>query len=59
MAGMANAARLNRPWSLAVDSAGTPYIVDRSNQRIRTIAKPPPKCGGKSETIVGTNGNDV
>ncbi len=57
--GKANQASLNRPWSLAVDGTGTLFVVDRSNQRIRTIAKPPPKCGGKPATIVGTNGNDV
>jgi hypothetical protein len=36
--GLATAAQLNGPWSLAVDSAGDLYIADRVNNRVREVS---------------------
>jgi sugar lactone lactonase YvrE len=47
--GPANAAQLNRPTGLAFDGAGTLYIADFANNRIRHVT-----AAGTIETVVGT-----
>ncbi|MEA2415446.1 MAG: trimeric autotransporter adhesin, partial [Thermoanaerobaculia bacterium] len=39
--GAATAAQLNGPYGLRVDAAGTIYIADRGNNRIRVVAAIP------------------
>jgi len=46
--GPATAAKLNSPFSVAVDSSGTVYIADRDNQRVRQVES------GIIDTIAGT-----
>ncbi len=38
MDGAANTAMFLNPWGIAVDGAGTIYVADRSNHRIRTLS---------------------
>ncbi|MEU9439079.1 RICIN domain-containing protein [Streptomyces sp. NPDC048252] len=47
--GPAASARLNIPVGVAVDSAGTLYIADHSNHRVRKVA-----ADGKISTVAGT-----
>ena len=47
--GPANAAQVNRPTGLAFDGAGSLYIADFANNRIRRITE-----AGTIETVVGT-----
>ncbi|TXS44271.1 RICIN domain-containing protein [Streptomyces sp. t39] len=47
--GPATAARLNLPYSVAVDSAGVLYVADGGNHRVRKIT-----ADGKITTIAGT-----
>ncbi|MDQ0791692.1 RICIN domain-containing protein [Streptomyces sp. B1I3] len=47
--GPATAARLNMPLGMVVDSAGTLYIADYQNHRVRKVA-----ADGKISTVAGT-----
>ena len=47
--GAAVSAQLNRPYGLAVDSAGDLYIADAENHRVRKVT-----ADGKISTVVGT-----
>ena len=40
--GPATSAELDEPWAVAVDSAGSVYIADAGNSRIRLLTPPPP-----------------
>ncbi|GHB28668.1 MULTISPECIES: RICIN domain-containing protein [Streptomyces] len=47
--GLAASAQLNRPMGVVVDSAGTLYITDFANNRVRAVA-----ADGKISTVAGT-----
>jgi alpha-tubulin suppressor-like RCC1 family protein/sugar lactone lactonase YvrE len=47
--GSASAARFNTPWGVALDSAGTIYVADSGNFRIRTISP-----AGEVTTLAGS-----
>jgi hypothetical protein len=46
--GLANQAQLNSPYGVAVDTAGTIYVADKLNHRIRRVV------GGVVSTVAGT-----
>jgi PKD repeat protein len=52
--GQASLAQLNAPWSVHSSAAGTLYIADNGNNRIRRVANPPPVA---SFTAIPTSGN--
>jgi sugar lactone lactonase YvrE len=49
--GPATAARLNRPFDVAVDSAGTLFIADQANNRVRKVTS-----AGTISTVAGNGG---
>jgi sugar lactone lactonase YvrE len=68
------AGQLNTPYGVAVDTCGAAWVTDSGNNRLQRFGEPgtpvlppcapapppvPPKCGGKTATIVGTGGRDV
>jgi serine/threonine protein kinase, bacterial len=52
--GIGTAARFNRPFRIALDSAGTIYVADFLNNRIRKINP----ATGQSSTLAGNGGGD-
>jgi len=50
--GLATIASINAPWGVAVDSAGTIYIADHSNNRLRIVT-----ADGNINTIAGGGSN--
>jgi sugar lactone lactonase YvrE/outer membrane protein OmpA-like peptidoglycan-associated protein len=52
--GIGTAARFNRPFRIAVDNAGTIYVADFLNNRIRKINP----ATGQSSTLAGNGGGD-
>jgi len=67
------AGQLNTPTGVATDCRGAVWAADTNNGRLQRFGEPgtalppcpaeppaaPPKCGGKTATIVGTGGRDL
>ncbi len=53
--GQAAAAKLNSPYGMAVDSAGSVYIADWGNNRVRKVTRQVPGAPSITSTVPGNN----